>query len=76
MPRKTPIFTRRRGIRARLLAGWLPVGLVVVLAASLAAVRAFDDDAARSTDAGPVHVHALGLDSESQSLFIATHTGL
>jgi len=76
MPRKTPIFARRRRSRARRLAGWLPVGLVVVLAASLAAVRAIDEDAARFTDPGPVHVHALGLDPVNLSLFIATHTGL
>ncbi len=56
--------------------GWLPVGLVVVLAASLATVRTLDEDDRRSPDPGPEHVHALGLDAESQSLFIATHTGL
>jgi photosystem II stability/assembly factor-like uncharacterized protein len=76
MPRKAPIFARRRRGRLRRVAGWLPVGLVIVLAASLAAVRALDEDAARSTDPGPVHVHALGLDPANLSLFIATHTGL
>ncbi len=76
MPRKSRIFTRRRRSWSRRVVSWLPIGLVVMLAASLAALRALDDDATRSTDPGPVHVHALGLDPVSLSLFIATHGGL
>jgi len=60
----------------RRVAGWLPVGLVAVLLASLLSLRVLDQDAARSPDPGPVHVHALGLDPVNLSLFIATHTGL
>jgi len=74
MRQKTTIFARRRS--GRRVAGWLPLGLVVVLAASLAVVRALGEGVAPSTDPGAVHVHALGLDAESQSLFIATHNGL
>ena len=76
MRRKTPIFARQRRSTGRRVAGWLPLGLVIVLAGSLAAVRALGEDVALAPDPGPGHVHALGLDAESQSLFIATHTGL
>ena len=29
-----------------------------------------------SEDPGPIHVHGLGLDPETKTLYIATHTGL
>lgn len=74
-PRRTPIFARRRS-RARRLAGWLSVGLLLSVAATLVAVRAFDDSRTQATDPGPVHVHALGRDPASGSVLIATHTGL
>lgn len=35
-----------------------------------------DDRGASSTQAGPVHVHGLGVDPADDALFIATHTGL
>ena len=34
------------------------------------------DASAVSTDAGPVHVHGLGINPKDGALFIATHTGL
>ena len=50
--------------------------LVVAVVAVVGATRLLDDDDAHRADPGPVHVHALGLDPTSSSLFIATHTGL
>jgi len=76
VPRKIPMFARRRRSRARRFAGWLPVGIVLVVAVSLVTVRALNADLAPLRDPGSVHVHALGLEAESQSLFIATHNGL
>lgn len=73
-PRRRPIFARRRPSRIRRLVGWLPLGLFVILALTIAAVRSVDDS--KPAEAGPVHVHALGVDPEDGSLFIATHTGL
>ncbi len=70
------MFARRRRSRARRFAGWLPVGIVLVVAVSLVTVRALNADLAPLRDPGSVHVHALGLEAESQSLFIATHNGL
>jgi hypothetical protein len=48
---------------------------VVVVAAALWRV-AGDDRTTTSTDAGPVHVHGLGVNPADGALFIATHTGL
>ena len=48
----------------------LVVGLVAWLVAGTG------DDAASTTDPGPVHVHALGVNPADEALFIATHTGL
>ncbi len=48
---------------------------VVVLAAGLWRV-AGGDDTTSATDAGPVHVHGLGVNPADDALFIATHTGL
>ncbi len=73
-PRSRPIFARRRPSRTRRLVGWLPLGLLVVSTATIAAVRSVDDS--KPAEAGPVHVHALGVDPGDGSLFIATHTGL
>ena len=74
-PRTTPIFARRRS-RVRHLAGWLPIGLLLSVAATLVAVRVFDVSGTQATDPGPVHVHALGLDPATNFVFIATHSGL
>jgi photosystem II stability/assembly factor-like uncharacterized protein len=55
--------------------------LVVVLAAFAAACGGANDIAAPTEDpeehdAGPVHVHGLGVDPADGALFVATHTGL
>jgi len=47
---------------------------VVVLAAGLLQLR--DDQTTSASDAGPVHVHGLGINPADGALFIATHTGL
>ena len=47
---------------------------VVVLAAGLLRLR--DDQTTSASDAGPVHVHGLGINPADGALFIATHTGL
>lgn len=47
---------------------------VVVLSAGL--WRLSGDGATSATDAGPVHVHGLGVNPADDALFIATHTGL
>jgi len=48
---------------------------VVVLAAGLWRI-AGDGGTTSATDAGPVHVHGLGVNPADGALFIATHTGL
>src|ERR687891_1348830 len=60
---------------------WVERGLVglgalavVLLAAGL--WRLGDDQTTSATDAGPVHVHGLGVNPADGALFIATHTGL
>jgi hypothetical protein len=55
------------------------VTLSVVLATLLPACGGAGDDRVQRPavqDAGPVHVHALGVDTRDGTLFIATHTGL
>ncbi len=53
------------------------VGLAGVLAGAAALwILVGGGDQAASTDAGPVHVHGLGVNPADQALFIATHTGL
>lgn len=73
--RRTPIFAQRRRGRARRIVGWIPVVALVAVAAGLVAWRALDSEPS-ANDPGPVHVHALGLNSADRSLYIATHTGL
>jgi len=61
---------------------WVERGLLglVAVAIVLAAAGVWRlSDAGRRTsaaDAGPVHVHGLGIDPADRALFIATHTGL
>lgn len=38
--------------------------------------RVFEGAPETAQDPGPIHVHGLGLDEETRTLFIATHTGL
>ncbi|MBA3381046.1 MAG: exo-alpha-sialidase, partial [Actinobacteria bacterium] len=61
---------------------WLERGLfglvalaVVILGAALWRMSA-DDRKSAATDAGPVHVHGLGINPADGALYIATHTGL
>lgn len=61
---------------------WIERGLLglVAVAVVLAAAGVWRlSDGGRGTpaaDAGPVHVHGLGIDPADKALFIATHTGL
>ena len=61
---------------------WIARGLLGLVAVSvvLAAAGVWRlSDGGRGTsaaDAGPVHVHGLGIDPADRALFIATHTGL
>ncbi len=48
---------------------------VVILGAALWRMSA-DDRKTAATDAGPVHVHGLGVNPADGALYIATHTGL
>ena len=52
------------------------VALAVVVAAAGLWRVAGGDQTTTSTDAGPVHVHGLGVNPADGALFIATHTGL
>ena len=76
--KSTPAFGRRRRRDAYRAGGWLVAALVLAAAATgvLVAAGVLEDDKARTADAGPVHVHALGMNPADRSLFIATHTGL
>lgn len=74
--KSTRIFTRRRRGPIRRFVSWLPVTTLIVLAAVIAVTRGLGDNEPRTTDAGPVHVHGLGVNPVDGALFIATHTGL
>jgi hypothetical protein len=60
---------------------WRELGLVAAFGMALAIGAAVFWQLGRaqnsaSADAGPVHVHGLGINPADQALFIATHTGL
>jgi hypothetical protein len=61
---------------------WVERGLVGLVALAVVVVAAGlwrvvgGDQMTTSTDAGPVHVHGLGVNPADEALFIATHTGL
>jgi hypothetical protein len=61
---------------------WVERGLVGLVAVAVVVVAAGlwlvvgGDQTTTSTDAGPVHVHGLGVNPADGALFIATHTGL
>ena len=61
-----------------LLVGVATAAAAVAVTIGLAAIARDDAPAVlrASEDAGPVHVHGLGLNPADGSLFIATHTGL
>jgi len=52
------------------------VAVAVVLAAAGVWRLTGDGRGTSAADAGPVHVHGLGIDPADRALFIATHTGL
>jgi len=54
------------------------LGLVVVVVLAAAGLWRLSDGGrgTSAADAGPVHVHGLGIDPADGTLFIATHTGL
>jgi len=52
------------------------VAVAVVLAAAGVWRLSGDGRGTSAADAGPVHVHGLGIDPADKALFIATHTGL
>jgi len=64
-------FQRRSPRLERSLLGALAIAIGAVAVWQLG-VR----ESATSSDAGPVHVHGLGINPADRSLFIATHTGL
>jgi len=74
--KSTRIFTRRRRSPIRRFVSWLPVTTLIVVAAVIAVTRGLGDNEPRAIDAGPVHVHGLGVNPVDGALFIATHTGL
>lgn len=60
--------------RAYLHRGWRVV--CVVVAAALTGCGERRPEATKVLDAGPVHVHGLGINPADDALFVATHTGL
>jgi hypothetical protein len=70
---------KRRGLSGRALLAALALGGLVVGVAALTLAR--DDDGGGLAadrlvdDAGPVHVHGLGINPANNALLIATHTG-
>lgn len=68
--------TERPGLSSRTLLAALIVGGLVVGVSVFALARSNDDvSGSNSADAGPVHVHGLGINPANQTLMIATHTG-
>jgi hypothetical protein len=65
-----------RGLSARFLVAAFALGAIVVLGAVFVLARNDDPtNSARGDDAGPIHVHGLGINPSGGSLLIATHTG-
>ena len=68
---------KQSALSLRVLLAALVVGGLLVVAAAFALAR--DDGTGSSAtpadDAGPVHVHGLGINPADRSLLIATHTG-
>lgn len=54
----------------------LALVVTALLAAAVAAGCGEEESADPAADAGPVHVHGLGVNPADGSLFVATHTGL
>jgi hypothetical protein len=65
------------GLSTRVLLAALVLGGLLIGVSAFAVSRGNDDlsTGARGADAGPVHVHGLGINPADRSLLIATHTG-
>jgi hypothetical protein len=69
---------KQRGLSGRVLLAALVLGVLLIGAAVFTLARGGDDsssDTSATNDAGPVHVHGLGINPADRSLLIATHTG-
>jgi hypothetical protein len=69
---------KQRGLSGRVLLSAVVLGGLLIGVAALVLARNDDDGSSASSgteDAGPVHVHGLGIDPADRSLLIATHTG-
>jgi hypothetical protein len=69
----------QRAISGRVLVVAVVLGGLLIGAAAYAFGRGDDDGSSASSgtaDAGPVHVHGLGINPADRSLLIATHTGM
>lgn len=69
---------KQRGVSGRLLLAALALGGLLIGAAAFVLGRDDDDGSSAPSaneDAGPVHVHGLGINPADRSLLIATHTG-
>ncbi len=71
--RQAPPPPKRSPWVERTLVGLVALA-VLILGATLWALG--DDRGTSAADAGPVHVHGLGVNPADEALFIATHTGL
>ncbi|MDQ3381812.1 MAG: exo-alpha-sialidase [Actinomycetota bacterium] len=71
---QAPPPTKRSPWRERGLFGF--VALAVVILGAALWLKSADDRRTAATDAGPVHVHGLGVNPADGALYIATHTGL
>ena len=63
-------------IHARVLRDWPVLCLVAAAALTSCGDRTSEPQGAAESDAGPVHVHGLGINPADNALFVATHTGL
>jgi hypothetical protein len=69
---------KQAGLSPRMLLAGLVIGGLLVIAAAFALARDGDGGSSASEgteDAGPVHVHGLGINPADSALLIATHTG-
>lgn len=69
---------KQRGLSGRVLLSAIVLGGLLIGVAAFAVGRNDDDGSVAGSgadDAGPVHVHGLGVNPADRSLLIATHTG-
>jgi hypothetical protein len=74
--RTAPAAGVRRSDRAWLRTAWVVLPAVVVAAVGAVLLWTLSDDDRSASEAGPVHVHGLGVNPSDGALFVATHTGL